>query len=59
MIRRSIIQFSAKKSHFPLHRVRLPRVTMNLQSLLPCYSEGLAYAQLELLRINGFAANEM
>ncbi|KAL3994358.1 hypothetical protein ACH3XW_21415 [Acanthocheilonema viteae] len=50
---------STRKSHFPLHRVRLPRVTMNLQSLLPCYSEGLAYAQLELLRINGFATNEM
>ncbi|MCP9261503.1 Zn-dependent carboxypeptidase [Dirofilaria immitis] len=50
---------STRKSHFPPHRVRLPRVTMNLQSLLPCYSEGLACAQLELLRINGFAANEM
>uniref|UniRef100_A0A1I7VNQ7 Ricin B-type lectin domain-containing protein n=1 Tax=Loa loa TaxID=7209 RepID=A0A1I7VNQ7_LOALO len=50
---------STKKSRFPLHRVRLPRVTRNLQSLLPCYSEGLAYAQLELLRINGFATNEM
>ncbi|CAG9534944.1 unnamed protein product [Cercopithifilaria johnstoni] len=50
---------STRKSHFPLHRVRLPRVTMNLQSLLPCYSEGLADAQLELLRINGFATNEM
>uniref|UniRef100_A0A1I8EVF2 Ricin B-type lectin domain-containing protein n=1 Tax=Wuchereria bancrofti TaxID=6293 RepID=A0A1I8EVF2_WUCBA len=50
---------STRKSHFPLHRVRLPRVTMNLQSLLPCYSERLAYAQLELLRISGFATNEM
>uniref|UniRef100_A0A915Q7J7 Vacuolar protein sorting-associated protein 13 VPS13 adaptor binding domain-containing protein n=1 Tax=Setaria digitata TaxID=48799 RepID=A0A915Q7J7_9BILA len=50
---------STRKSHFPPHRVRLPRVTMNLQSLLPCYSEELAYAQLELLRINGFATNEM
>ncbi|VDN01283.1 unnamed protein product [Thelazia callipaeda] len=50
---------STKKSHFPPHRVRLPRVTMSLQSLLPCYSEELAYAQLELLRINGFATNEM
>ncbi|VDK72688.1 unnamed protein product [Litomosoides sigmodontis] len=50
---------STRKSHFPPHRVRLPRVTMNLQSLLPSYSDALAYAQLELLRINGFAANEM
>ncbi|VDK63042.1 unnamed protein product [Onchocerca ochengi] len=50
---------STRKSHFPPHRVRLPRVTMNLQSLLPCYSEALAYAQLELLRITGFATNEV
>lgn len=48
-----------RKSHFPESRVRLPRVCTNLQSLLPFYSRDLADAQQELLRISGYAANEM
>ncbi|KAH7710838.1 Protein C25H3.8 [Aphelenchoides avenae] len=48
-----------RKSHFPETRVRLPRVCTNLQSLLPCYARELADAQQELLRISGYATNEI
>jgi hypothetical protein len=50
---------SSKKSRFSDHRVRLPRVCTNLQSLLPIYSTELAEAQQELLRINGYSTNEV
>uniref|UniRef100_A0AC34FAX8 Vitellogenin n=1 Tax=Panagrolaimus sp. ES5 TaxID=591445 RepID=A0AC34FAX8_9BILA len=50
---------SSKKSRFSDHRVRLPRVCTNLQSLLPAYSTELAEAQQELLRINGYSTNEV
>uniref|UniRef100_A0A914XXR6 Ricin B lectin domain-containing protein n=1 Tax=Panagrolaimus superbus TaxID=310955 RepID=A0A914XXR6_9BILA len=50
---------SSKKSRFSDHRVRLPRVCTNLQSLLPIYSTKLAEAQQELLRINGYSTNEV
>ncbi|VDN37336.1 unnamed protein product [Gongylonema pulchrum] len=40
---------TARRSHFASDRVRLPRVTMNLQSLLPCYSEELALLDVEML----------
>lgn len=49
---------TARKSHFPESRVRLPRVSVNLQFLLPTYSKDLAEAQQELLRINAYATNE-
>lgn len=48
-----------RKSHFAENRIRLPRVCSNLQSLLPPYSEELAIAQMDLLRINGFSTNEV
>uniref|UniRef100_A0A7E4V788 Bactericidal permeability-increasing protein n=1 Tax=Panagrellus redivivus TaxID=6233 RepID=A0A7E4V788_PANRE len=47
-----------RKSRFAEYRVRLPRVGTNLQSLLPPYSEDLAEAQQELLRINSYSTNE-
>ncbi|MFH4978277.1 hypothetical protein AB6A40_004986 [Gnathostoma spinigerum] len=50
---------SARKSRFPERPIRLPRVCMNLQLLLPCYSSTLASNQLDLLRINGFTRNEV
>lgn len=48
----------SRKARFAESRIRLPRVTRNLQGLLPCYSETLADAQQQLLRINGYNTNE-
>uniref|UniRef100_A0A915ASC0 Vacuolar protein sorting-associated protein 13D n=5 Tax=Parascaris univalens TaxID=6257 RepID=A0A915ASC0_PARUN len=50
---------TTRKSHFAEKRIRLSRVCTNLQSLLPCYSEELAAAQMDLLRINGFSTSEI
>ncbi|CAI5441534.1 unnamed protein product [Caenorhabditis angaria] len=40
------------------NRVRAPRLCRNLYHLLPSYNPNLAYAQLELLRINGYSPKE-
>uniref|UniRef100_A0A914WU78 Vacuolar protein sorting-associated protein 13 DH-like domain-containing protein n=1 Tax=Plectus sambesii TaxID=2011161 RepID=A0A914WU78_9BILA len=48
----------SRKARFAESRIRLPRVTRNLQGLLPCYSGNLADAQQQLLRINGYNTNE-
>lgn len=39
-------------------RVRTPRLCRNLYHLLPAYNPNLAYAQTELLRINGYSSRE-
>lgn len=39
-------------------RLRPPRVTTGLYGLLPPYSESMARAQMELMRINGHKWNE-
>lgn len=46
------------RHHESCSRVRPPRVCRDLYHLLPPYSEQLAKAQMEMMRINGFSTSE-